>query len=194
VPTICLWLTSLNAISAMSAEAALILDDYHLIVTPAIHTAVAFLLDHLPPQLHLIMLTRADPPLSLTRLRSRGELAELRAADLCFTADEAVTFLTDVMGLPLTNDQLAAAKAQLAGAQANLARTKAGPLASELLAAQAQVDSAQAEVAAARVDLARAASRFSAGASVGRNVYDVLAVQSRTYAIWCEVCGNGPRI
>ena len=54
----------------MATDAALMLDDYHLIATPAIHAAFAFLLDHLPPQLHLMMLTRADPPLPLTRLRT----------------------------------------------------------------------------------------------------------------------------
>jgi LuxR family transcriptional regulator, maltose regulon positive regulatory protein len=105
----------LNAIGTMSAEAALILDDYHLITTPAIHTAIAFLLDHLPAQLHLIMLTRADPPLPLTRLRMRGELTELRAADLRFTAEEAITFLTTAMGLPLTNDQVAALETRTEG-------------------------------------------------------------------------------
>jgi LuxR family maltose regulon positive regulatory protein len=105
----------LNAISTMSTEAVLILDDYHLIATPSIHAAVAFLLDHLPPQLHLIMLTRADPPLSLTRLRSRGELTELRAADLRFTAEEATAFLTTEMGLPLTSDQVAALETRTEG-------------------------------------------------------------------------------
>jgi LuxR family maltose regulon positive regulatory protein len=110
----------LNAVGAMSTAAALILDDYHLITTPAIHSAVAFLLDHLPAQLHLIMLTRADPPLPLTRLRMRGELTELRAADLRFTAAEAAAFLTDVMALPLTSEQVAALEIRTEGWVAGL--------------------------------------------------------------------------
>jgi LuxR family maltose regulon positive regulatory protein len=105
----------INAISPMAVDAALVLDDYHLIITPAIHASVAFLLDHLPPHLHLIMLTRADPPLPLTRLRTRGELTELRAADLRFTADEAVIFLTDVMALPLTSAEVAVLETRTEG-------------------------------------------------------------------------------
>ena len=67
----------------------LVLDDYHVIHNARIHDALAFLLDHLPPQLRLIIATRADPPLSFSRLRGRGQLAELRQADLCFTDQEA---------------------------------------------------------------------------------------------------------
>jgi LuxR family maltose regulon positive regulatory protein len=120
-PPIEALLTSLiNAITPMAMDAALILDDYHLISTPAIHTAITFLLDHLPPQLHLIMLTRADPPLPLTRLRMRGELTELRAADLRFTADEAAAFLTTMLGLALTSDEVAALEARTEGWVAGL--------------------------------------------------------------------------
>jgi LuxR family transcriptional regulator, maltose regulon positive regulatory protein len=110
----------INAISPMAMEAALILDDYHLIATPAIHAAMTFLLDHLPPQLHLIMLMRADPPLPLTRLRARGELTELRAADLRFTAEEATAFLTVMMGLPLSSEEVAALEARTEGWVAGL--------------------------------------------------------------------------
>jgi LuxR family maltose regulon positive regulatory protein len=114
-------LTSLiNAITPMATTAALILDDYHLISTPAIHTAITFLLDHGPPHLHLIMLTRADPPMPLTRLRTRGELTELRAADLRFTADEAAAFLTGMMGLPLTSEEVVALEARTEGWVAGL--------------------------------------------------------------------------
>ena len=120
-PPIEALLTSLiNAITPMTMDVALILDDYHLISTPAIHAALAFLLDHLPPQLHLIMLTRADPPLPLTRLRARGELTELRAADLRFTAEEAAAFLTVMMGLSLTADEVAALEARTEGWVAGL--------------------------------------------------------------------------
>src|SRR6266540_6236581 len=82
----------LNALSTLPTDAVLVLDDYHLIDAPPIHSALAFLLDHLPPQLHLILTTRADPPLPLTRLRARGQLTELRAADLRFTAEETAAF------------------------------------------------------------------------------------------------------
>ena len=78
------------------------LDDYHAIEAPEVHEAVAFLLDHLPDHLHLVIATRSDPPLPLARLRSRGQLTELRAADLRFTPAEALEFLNQVMGLDLT--------------------------------------------------------------------------------------------
>jgi LuxR family transcriptional regulator, maltose regulon positive regulatory protein len=113
----------INAITPIPIDAVLVLDDYHLITTPTIHAAVSFLLDHLPPQLHLVMLTRADPPLPLTRLRTRGELTELRAADLRFTAGEAAAFLTDVMGLLLTSDQVAALELRTEGWVAGLQLT-----------------------------------------------------------------------
>ncbi len=79
-----------------------VLDDYHAIGASEVHEAVTFLLDHLPDQLHLVMATRSDPPLPLARLRSRGQLTELRAADLRFTPAEAREFLNQVMGLELT--------------------------------------------------------------------------------------------
>jgi len=96
-------------------DAVLVLEDYQLIDTPAIHQALAFLLDHLPPRLHLIMTTRADPPLPLPRLRAGGQLAELRAVDLRFTPAEAATFLTDVMGLPLSADDIVALETRTEG-------------------------------------------------------------------------------
>ncbi len=80
----------------------LVLDDYHAIDAADVHDAVTFLLDHLPDHLHLLMATRSDPPLPLARLRSRGQLTELRAADLRFTPVEAQEFLNRVMGLDLT--------------------------------------------------------------------------------------------
>ncbi len=81
---------------------ALVLDDYHVITAEPIHRALIFLLEHLPPQMHLIIATRADPPLPLARLRARGQLTELRAAELSFRADEADAFLEEVMGLHLS--------------------------------------------------------------------------------------------
>jgi LuxR family maltose regulon positive regulatory protein len=79
-----------------------VLDDYHAIEASEVQEAVTFLLDHLPDQLHLVMATRSDPPLPLARLRSRGQLNEVRAADLRFTPSEAREFLNQVMGLELT--------------------------------------------------------------------------------------------
>ena len=85
----------------------LVLDDYHLIKTQSIHDALAFLLDHLPPQMHLVVATRADPPLPIARLRGRGQLTELRLTDLRFTLDEATEFLNQVTGLGLATDDVA---------------------------------------------------------------------------------------
>jgi LuxR family maltose regulon positive regulatory protein len=99
--------TLLNELAALPTDAVLVLDDYHLIESRAIHEALAFLIEHLPPQMHLIIATRADPPLPLSRLRARGELNELRANDLRFTLEEAATFLNQVMGLELTADDIA---------------------------------------------------------------------------------------
>jgi LuxR family transcriptional regulator, maltose regulon positive regulatory protein len=113
----------INALANGPPEAppvVLVLDDYHTISAPAIHQAVKFLLEHLPPQLRLIMITRVDPPLPLMRLRSRGELAELRAADLRFTADEAAAFLTSMTGLALPDDEVAALEARTEGWVAGL--------------------------------------------------------------------------
>ena len=83
-------------------QSVVVLDDYHAIEAPEVHEAVIFLLDHLPDHLHLVMATRSDPPLPLARMRSRGQLTELRAADLRFTPSEAREFLNRVMGLELT--------------------------------------------------------------------------------------------
>ncbi|HEX9999317.1 MAG TPA: hypothetical protein VGB74_02590, partial [Actinoplanes sp.] len=80
----------------------LVLDDYHVITATEVHDAVTFLLDHLPEHLHLLVATRSDPPLPLARLRARGQLTELRAADLRFSPAEAQEFLNRVMGLELT--------------------------------------------------------------------------------------------
>lgn len=75
------------------------LDDYHLITIKKVHDALAFLIDHLPAQMHLIVATRADPPLPLARLRGRGQLMEIRQADLAFGPEEARDFLNQVMAL-----------------------------------------------------------------------------------------------
>ncbi len=92
----------LNDLAALSHALVLILDDYHVISNRAIHDGLVFLLDHQPQQLHLVTSTRADPPLPISRLRVRGQLTEIRADDLRFTANEAAAFLNEVMGLDLT--------------------------------------------------------------------------------------------
>ena len=96
------------------------LDDYHVIDGAAVHEAVTFLLDNLPPQVTLAMATRADPPLPLSRLRARGELVEVRAADLRFTTDEAEAFLNEVMELGLDRALVAALEARTEGWAAGL--------------------------------------------------------------------------
>ncbi|WP_091756417.1 helix-turn-helix transcriptional regulator [Pedococcus cremeus] len=114
-------LTSLvNQLDELPGPTVIALDDYHVIEAPEIHQAVTFLLDHLPSQVTLAVATRADPPLPLPRLRARGELVELRAAELRFTPAEAGAFLTDVMGLPLTDEQVAALEARTEGWVAGL--------------------------------------------------------------------------
>jgi LuxR family transcriptional regulator, maltose regulon positive regulatory protein len=102
-------LTSLvNEISSAARPAVLVLDDYHVIDALVVHTALAFLVEHLPAQLHLVIAGRTDPPLSLARLRARDRLIELRAADLSFTPIESTAFLNEVMRLDLTQTDVAA--------------------------------------------------------------------------------------
>ena len=98
------FLTSLvNDIAATSSPFILILDDYHLIQKLPIHQQLAFLLDHGPPQMHLVIVTREDPLLPLSRLRARGQMSELRQADLKFTEEEAADFLRRVMQVDLSS-------------------------------------------------------------------------------------------
>ena len=107
--------TLLNEVAAFPDVFALVLNDYHIIENPAIHQALTFMLDHLPAQMHLIIATRVDPPLPLSRLRSRGQLTELRAADLRFTTAEATIFLNEVMGLSLSAADVAALETHTEG-------------------------------------------------------------------------------
>ena len=105
----------LNGLSTLDHDVALVLDDYHAIDAAPVHHGLTFLLDHLPPRLHLVIATRAEPPLPLARLRARGELVELRAADLRFTPHETGAFLTGVRGLPLAAEDVAALAARTEG-------------------------------------------------------------------------------
>jgi LuxR family maltose regulon positive regulatory protein len=107
--------TLLNDAVGLPEDVALVLDDYHVIDAGEVHEAMAFLLEHLPPRLRLVIATRVDPALPLARLRARGELAEIRAADLRFTADEAAAYLDGVMGLALTARDIAALEERTEG-------------------------------------------------------------------------------
>ena len=98
--------TVLNDLDAVAAEGVFVLDDYHLIASNDIHEGLGFLLENLPPQVHLVIATRADPPLPLSRLRERGELLELRAYDLRFESQDAMTYLNQRMGLHLSERQV----------------------------------------------------------------------------------------
>ena len=98
----------LNEITAFPDQFTLVLDDYHLIDSKPIDQALTFLIEHLPRQMHLVITTREDPNLPLARLRARGQLTELRAADLRFTPTEAAEFLNQVMGLNLSAEDIAA--------------------------------------------------------------------------------------
>lgn len=97
----------LNEISSVSDHFSLILDDYHVIDAKPVNDALVFLIEHLPQQMHLIIATREDPSLPLARLRARNQLTELRAADLRFSFSEAGVFLSQVMGLNLSDKDIA---------------------------------------------------------------------------------------
>ena len=105
----------LNELAAVPHDCVLVLDDYHVLDAPAVDAALTFLLEHLPPSMHLVIATREDPALPLARLRARGQLTELRAADLRFTAAEAAGFLNDAMGLRLAADEVAALEERTEG-------------------------------------------------------------------------------
>ena len=105
----------LNDLTTLSHHVVLVLDDYHVIDSREVHEGIGFLLEHRPPQLHLVVAARADPPLLLARLRGRGELVEIRAADLRFTSDEAAEYLNHAMGLALTTAAVAALERRTEG-------------------------------------------------------------------------------
>jgi LuxR family maltose regulon positive regulatory protein len=105
----------LNEITTIPDNFVLVLDDYHVIDSKPVDEALTFLLEHLPPQMHLVIATREDPHLPLARLRARGQLTELRAADLRFTPAEAAEFLGQVMGLNLSAEDIAALEARTEG-------------------------------------------------------------------------------
>jgi LuxR family transcriptional regulator, maltose regulon positive regulatory protein len=109
-------ITSLiNELSVRPDDVTLVLDDYHLADTPDVGETLSFLLDHRPPQLHLVISTRADPALPLPRLRARGELVEIRASNLRFTTDEAETYLNTVHDLGLSASDVEALESRTEG-------------------------------------------------------------------------------
>ncbi|MBL8133561.1 MAG: tetratricopeptide repeat protein [Anaerolineae bacterium] len=119
-PTESLLTTLLNEIAAIPDDFALVLDDYHMINAEQVGSALVFLLEHLPPQMHLIIATREDPGLPLARLRARDQMIDLRAADLRFTPSEAAEFLNQVMGLDLSVEDIAALETRTEGWAAGL--------------------------------------------------------------------------
>jgi len=107
--------TLLNELGAVRGDIVLVLNDYHVVDAHDVQDGMAFLLEHLPPQVHLVITSRADPALPLARLRARGELVEIRAADLRFTPDEAAAYLNDAMGLDLAARDVAALEGRTEG-------------------------------------------------------------------------------
>ncbi len=107
--------TLLNDLSTISNDVVMVLDDYHVLDARDVLDGMTFLLEHLPPQIHLVVSSRADPALPLARLRGRGELVEIRVADLRFTPEETAVYLNSLMGLGLTAAQVTALEERTEG-------------------------------------------------------------------------------
>ena len=105
----------LNELAAISVNMVLILDDYHIIESAPIDQAITFILDHLPAKIHLVIASRMDPSLPLSRMRARGQIIEIRANDLRFRAEEAAVLLNDRMGLNLSTSDVEALEARTEG-------------------------------------------------------------------------------
>jgi LuxR family maltose regulon positive regulatory protein len=110
-----IWTDLLNEITRISESFLLVLDDYHMLEAQAVDRLLNFILEHQPAQMHIVIATREDPDLPLARLRARGQLTELRAADLRFTLPEAAEFLTRVMGLKISTEMIAALETRTEG-------------------------------------------------------------------------------
>src|SRR5262245_724430 len=107
LPSLTTLLTLLiNDLANLPGHLILVLDDYHVVTNAEVHTAISFLLDHLPSQIHLVITTRDEPPLPLARMRVRGQINELHLHDLRFTVEEAATFLIHTMGLAVTAEEV----------------------------------------------------------------------------------------
>jgi LuxR family maltose regulon positive regulatory protein len=105
----------INEVAAIPGSIILVLDDHHTIESSPVDDALSFLLERLPPQMHLVIATREDPHLPLARLRARGQLTEVRASDLRFTSSEAAQFLNQAMGLDLSAEDIAALETRTEG-------------------------------------------------------------------------------
>jgi LuxR family maltose regulon positive regulatory protein len=114
-PTESILTDLLNEIITIPNDFVLVLDDYHVIDAKSVDQALTFLLEHQPPQMHLVIATREDPTLPLARLRASGQMTELRAADLRFTLTEAAEFLNQIMGLKLSTEDIAALETRTEG-------------------------------------------------------------------------------
>ena len=114
-PSVAQLTALLNETTAIDCDVVLVLDDYHVIDSPSIHTSLAFFLDHLPPHVHTVLATRTEPPLPLARMRARGEVTELRVGDLRFTTDEAAAFLNRTMSLDIGTADVAALEQRTEG-------------------------------------------------------------------------------
>ncbi len=114
-PTEFILTTLLNDIISVSDKFVLVLDDYHLIDSRPVDEALTFLIEHAPPQMHLVITSREDPSLPLARLRVRGQMTELRASDLRFSPAEATEFLNRVMGLDLSGENIATLESRTEG-------------------------------------------------------------------------------
>ncbi len=114
-PTESILTTLLNEITAIPDDFVLVLDDYHVIDSSPVNDTLTSLLEHLPPQMHLVIATREDPNLPLARLRGRGQLAELRVTDLRFTSSEAAEYLNQAEGLTLSTENIAGLETRTEG-------------------------------------------------------------------------------
>jgi LuxR family maltose regulon positive regulatory protein len=148
----------INDLASLPNRIVLVLDDYHVVTNAEVHTAISFLLDHLPSQIHLVMTTRDEPPLPLARLRVRGQVHELHLHDLRFTVEEAAAFLTHTMGLAMTVEEVQTLEQRTEGWAAGLQ-----------MAALSLLGSARAHGASA---ITRAVNAFGGG---HRYVIDYLA-------------------
>jgi LuxR family maltose regulon positive regulatory protein len=115
LPVESVLMTLINDIVTIPGDFIVVLDDYHFIKAQNIHTGITFLLDHLPPRLHLVIATRADPPLPLAHFRGRGTMLEIGADDLRFTLDEAVSLLKELKGSELSTEDVSALNARTEG-------------------------------------------------------------------------------
>lgn len=120
IPIKTILTTLINVLELDQGETILILDDYHLIKAQAVHDSLAYMILHLPKQMHLVISTRTDPPLPLSRLRVQNQLVEIRAADLLFSLSETESFLRETMGISLSPPEIAILNARTEGWAAGL--------------------------------------------------------------------------